>query len=155
VPHNHPFTFITGGYLGSGYTTGLYRLSAPGGDLSALAEGMAVDITDRGSFQLERGRLLIYEKGWDVHYQLPPRELSISINYIERRDIYPQFLFDVERRRVGAAVGEVPAVFELLCDACEALGDPQTLALLGEIARLHPEQSIARIAAGAVSRGKQ
>lgn len=58
--------------------------------------GEHVNLTSCGEFSLPQGRTALYRAKRDVHIQMPPEELSISINFIPRNRWIdePQFQFD-------------------------------------------------------------
>lgn len=100
TPHDHNFGLLTIGYLGSGYETVIYEydptrvVGFPGED---------VDIEYLETCKLSAGKILYYRPRRDIHIQLHPSEVSISLNLISEGpniDRVPQFQFDVERRKI-------------------------------------------------------
>lgn len=94
--HDHNFDFMTIGYHGPGYETDLYQYDP------ATVEGHVgerVELEPLGRETLYAGRIMVYRAKRDVHTQLPPPSLSISLNVMlidpewSRRD---QYFFDAE-----------------------------------------------------------
>ncbi|MGE6812160.1 hypothetical protein [Pseudoalteromonas nigrifaciens] len=97
VPHDHNFTFYTLGYYGSGYKTKIaqYHTSSP------FKSGDKVELVNEQIVQLKEGKVMLYEKGKDVHSQIPPDELSISINIADTAQMLDdQYYFDFSSNRV-------------------------------------------------------
>ncbi len=96
LPHDHNFDFLTIGHAGPGYESDWYDY-----DHEAVAgyagEEAALRFVERG--QLTPGRLLHYRAHRDVHRQLPPQSLSISLNIVPERAAtmwHDQYIFDVD-----------------------------------------------------------
>ena len=77
LPHDHPFHFLTLGYFGPGYWSDFYET-----DYAAITGhvGERVPLRPIGRKRLEEGQILHYRAHIDVHDQLPPDALSVSIN---------------------------------------------------------------------------
>jgi hypothetical protein len=93
VCHDHNFDILTIGYLGPGYSSRAYsydRTTCVG------MLGETVDLLSEGVFNLTQGKVALYRAKRDVHIQLPPEQLSVSINLIPKAVIRnePQLLFD-------------------------------------------------------------
>jgi hypothetical protein len=136
VPHDHNFDFLTVGYLGPGYRSDWYEY-----DRSAVAgyPGEAVDLTRTECGTLSQGRMLLYRAHRDVHVQLPPTALSISINIVPEvpgtawRD---QFLFDIDAGRI-AAVPTITAS-EIALAIAVTWGGEDAVEQARHVARAHP-----------------
>lgn len=91
--HNHDFQLVTKGIFGPGYQTDIYRLRA---DMIAGAIGEDVSLDFLGRHTLETGDVFWYEQSYDVHTQIPPASLSLSLNIIprSRSEGLGQFIFD-------------------------------------------------------------
>jgi len=134
-PHDHNFNFLTVGYHGPGYWSDYYEYDY---DTVAGYKGEAADLRFVERTALHEGKVMLYRAFHDVHDQLPPDAMSISINICEnsmRGQTLDQYAFDPARDRVtgiinrNAAVGIMPVAAEL----CGEEGR----ALLAEIARRH------------------
>lgn len=98
--HDHNFDFMTVGYHGPGYETDLYQY-----DPSTVEGhiGEQVDLEPLGRERLTPGRVMVYRAKRDVHTQLPPPSLSISLNVMlidprwSQRD---QYFFDPATGRI-------------------------------------------------------
>lgn len=77
VPHDHNFSFLTSGYLGPGYHSDYYDY-----DYEAVAgyqgEKVPLRFIERG--QLCQDKLMLYRAHKDIHSQIPPESLSVSLN---------------------------------------------------------------------------
>jgi hypothetical protein len=132
LTHDHNFTFMTGGYLGSGYTTEIFERDS---EESALpGQRVKLDFLERTT--LPAGKIMVYRALRDVHRQSRPEELSVSINLVvpTHTRTRPQYFFDLERCEVLRSEypehGRALALFRLA--ACA--GDTRTFELLGDIA---------------------
>ncbi|HEX7690265.1 MAG TPA: hypothetical protein VF453_21340 [Burkholderiaceae bacterium] len=140
--HNHNFSLLTVGYHGPGYRTDIYRLDDP----SAITgyEGEKVSLAYEGRYQLGRGDVLLYERVRDVHVQLPPDGLSISLNLMpldSRLCLTEQFSFDVQAGTIASLVGSQVAQQSDLLRMAACVGDGDTAELLLRLARRHSNQS--------------
>ena len=101
VPHDHNFSFLTVGYLGPGYWSDYFEY-----DYERVVgfAGEKVDLRFVERSRLSEGKVMLYRKHRDVHLQLPPDALSVSLNILassptaEFRD---QYRFDVGRGEIG------------------------------------------------------
>lgn len=103
--HNHDFSLLTAGYLGSGYSTSIYHIDTPK-DVTGFP-GEKIDINFVERFTLKQGRVAFYEAGNDIHVQHEPDDLSISLNLIvaqPQMDIR-QLYFDTKNQQIGGYVG--------------------------------------------------
>ncbi|MEZ5710816.1 MAG: transposase [Blastomonas sp.] len=77
LPHDHNFSFLTLGYFGPGYWSDYYEY-----DQAAVTGriGEKVDLRFVERSALSPGKLMLYRAHRDVHSQLPPDALSVSIN---------------------------------------------------------------------------
>lgn len=101
VPHDHNFSFLTVGYLGSGYWSEYYEY-----DYSAVTgvPGEKVDLRFIEKARLEQGKVMLYRAHRDVHNQLPADDLSVSINIMEASPRLPflaQYEFDVKNCEIA------------------------------------------------------
>lgn len=136
VPHDHNFDFVTVGYWGPGYRSNWYeRGEEPLAGVPGEAAGLR--LIEQG--QLTPGRMLHYRAHRDVHDQLPPGALSISLNIVADqpgamwRD---QYLFDTGRNVVSG----VPTLSqnEIMLRIAVAMGEGNGVDLAGQWARRHP-----------------
>lgn len=101
APHDHNFDFLTVGYCGPGYVSDYYKYDYaevagyPGEDAGLRFAERAV---------LSPGKLMLYRKHVDVHSQLPPESLSVSVNVMRSdpaQGWFDQYGFDLESGTVA------------------------------------------------------
>lgn len=146
-PHDHDFSFLTVGYLGSGYETTIWEYDP---DSVIGHDGEPVDLTYLETTRLDRGKVMFYRASQDVHSQHHPAEFSVSVNLLiddpeQRRR--PQFVFDVEKGTI-ASIAPTPAVLgpRVICELAGFVGDATTVNLLEDLAE-HHERPRLRVAA--------
>ncbi|OBV11502.1 hypothetical protein [Erythrobacter dokdonensis] len=101
APHDHNFDFLTVGYCGPGYASDYYEY-----DYAAVAGYPGEDASLRfvGRSVLSPGKLMLYRRHLDVHNQLPPTSLSVSLNVMRvdpAQGWFDQYGFDLERGTVA------------------------------------------------------
>lgn len=134
LPHDHNFNFLTYGYLGPGYWSDYYEYDvAPLAGLPGEAAGLR--FVERA--RLEPGRLMLYRMRRDIHVQLPPDSMSVSLNILGSDPAQPwldQYRFDVARGTI--AEGLTVAAAEALVAIAVHVGNGLDLA--ERFARHHP-----------------
>jgi len=100
LPHDHNFHFLTLGYFGPGYWSDYYEF-----DYETVAgwRGEPVDLRFIERSRLEEGKIMLYRAHTDVHRQIPPDALSVSINVMHTSGAQgwlDQYGFDVGQGRV-------------------------------------------------------
>ncbi|MEA3048620.1 MAG: hypothetical protein QOG84_456 [Sphingomonadales bacterium] len=140
VPHDHNFSFLTVGYFGPGYLSDYYEY-----DYDAVAgfvgEPAPLRFAERSS--LSPGKVLLYRKHRDVHSQLPPDSLSVSLNVLalsQTIDFRDQYLFDLGRREVAGFAN--PSGLEALVALAARVGGGNGADLVESFARAHPSERI-------------
>lgn len=96
LPHDHNFHFLTTGYSGPGYVSDYYDYDAEAVD-GRLGEPLNLRFVERS--QLGEGRMMLYRAHRDIHSQLPPTSLSISLNIMDEGEHVPwrdQYVVDLE-----------------------------------------------------------
>jgi hypothetical protein len=96
VPHDHNFHFLTAGYFGPGYISDYYDYDpeAVGG---RLGEPLNLKFVERS--RLNEGKMMLYRAHRDIHSQLPPESLSVSLNIMDEGEHVPwrnQYIVDLE-----------------------------------------------------------
>jgi hypothetical protein len=96
APHDHNFDFLTVGYCGPGYASDYYEY-----DYEAVAgyPGEDAGLHFVGRSTLTPGKLMLYRRHRDVHSQLPPESLSVSVNVMRldpAQGWFDQYGFDLE-----------------------------------------------------------
>lgn len=101
LAHDHNFAFLTAGHFGPGYDTDLWEYDPSKVEGHA---GESVDLRPLGRTRLTKDRLLLYREKVDVHTQLPPEALSVSLNVIpapaEEAGVKDQYIFDTSRGQI-------------------------------------------------------
>jgi hypothetical protein len=95
VPHDHNFHFLTTGYFGPGYRSDDYDYDPEAVD-GRLGEPLNLKFVERS--QLDEGKLMLYRAHRDIHSQLPPESLSVSLNIMDEGDHVPwrdQYIVDL------------------------------------------------------------
>jgi hypothetical protein len=135
LPHDHNVSFLTVGYAGSGYWSDYYEYDYDGvgglpGDHAALR------LIERS--RLEQGKVQLYRAHKDVHCQIPPDDLSISLNIMESSPasvFLDQYVFDTTRDTVASYANPLP--HDPLFSVAAAMRDPETMALLARVSATH------------------
>jgi hypothetical protein len=143
LPHDHNFTFMTGGYSGAGYRTTIYEYDH---ERLAGVRGEPVQLRFLEKTTLPSGKIMLYRKSVDAHTQEHPTEFSISINLvvvpdesIMRRETL--FIFDVENGRVKDTVDSSSGRVTL-CEMARSVGDDRTAELLDALIERHPDPKV-------------
>lgn len=136
LPHDHNFSFLTVGYLGSGYWSDYYDY-----DGAAVAgipgEPAGLRFVERS--RLSEGRLLLYRAHRDIHVQLPPDSFSVSLNILAYDPAQPwraQYRFYLERGTIAAGLTTTAA--EVLTTLAVHLSGGNGIGLARDLARRHP-----------------
>jgi hypothetical protein len=136
LPHDHNFDFLTVGYFGPGYWSDYweYDYAAVAG---AVGEKAGLRFVERS--RLEPGKLMHYRAHRDVHSQLPPDALSVSLNVMHAsgaQGCLDQYRFDVEKDEIAAVLS--PAASEVFLRIAVGLGCGDARDLAERFARSHP-----------------
>jgi hypothetical protein len=142
LPHDHSFNILTGGLLGSGYTTKLHKYSRKN-VVGYVNE--RVDIEYNGHCRLEEGRILFMEKNVDIHSQIAPEELSISFNLmVPSQEQSTQYLFEIEnsrRARISNIISDTDIGKVKIVDMIGEIGDENSLDLILEKLKLQIDEN--------------
>jgi hypothetical protein len=120
--HDHNFNFLTSGYAASGYESDFYTYEHhevygyPG-------EHVPYRFVKRRLLGL--GDIFLYRSHLDIHRQLPPQRMSISLNILDQTPqvfMREQYIFDHDTQTISNVVNRrcPPAFFEA---AAQLLGD--------------------------------
>ena len=136
LPHDHNFSFLTLGYFGPGYWSDYweYDFEAVAG---AVGEKAGLRFVERS--RLEPGKLTLYRAHRDVHSQLPPDALSVSLNVMHAggaQGLLDQYTFDVGQDAIAGVVG--PGASEIFLRLAVGLGGDEAMDLADRFARSHP-----------------
>lgn len=140
VPHDHNFSFLTSGYCGPGYRSDYFEY-----DYEAVTgyagEAAPLRFVERSA--LHEGKLMLYRAHVDVHSQLPPESLSVSLNVMHvdpAQHWFDQYGFDLEKREVTRVLS--PNATEAFLRAAVASGAEEALDFASETARSHPSERL-------------
>jgi hypothetical protein len=135
-PHDHNFSFLTVGYLGPGYWSDYYECDY---DRILGYPGEQVDLRFVERSRLSPGEVLLYRKHRDVHCQLPPDSLSVSLNILALSpgsEFEEQYSFDLASSRVTGFAN--PSSLESMILLAGAFGGGDGRDLLDHVALRHP-----------------
>ena len=140
LPHDHNFSFLTVGYLGSGYWSDYYEY-----DHGAVAgvPGEAVELRFIERSRLSPGKVLLYRRSVDVHSQHPPDDLSVSLNIMAlspASEFREQYSFDIARSAVARVINA--SALETLVRLAGHIGGGNGTELIDRFAAGHPSGRI-------------
>ncbi len=143
IPHDHNFTFMTGGYLGSGYSTNIWEYD------SAQLTGtrhQPVDLTFLERTSLSKGKIMIYRKSVNIHSQEHAEEFSVSLNLIllpegSTADRSHQMIFNTEKGTVESILS-ASSGRSTVCDLAKYVGDSCTAGLLDSLSTGHVDAHV-------------
>jgi hypothetical protein len=104
LPHDHNFDFLTLGYFGPGYASDYYEYDYDA-VTGMVGEKAGLRFIERST--LDPGKLMLYRAHLDVHSQLPPESLSVSVNIMHAggaQGWLDQYAFDVEQDRIARVI---------------------------------------------------
>ncbi|MGX7894706.1 transposase [Tsuneonella sp. HG222] len=136
MAHDHNFDFLTYGYFGPGYWSDYYEYNY-GAVAGAVGEPAGLRFVERS--RLDQGKLLHYRGLRDVHAQMPPDSLSISLNVMHAdgaQGWYDQYGFDLASNTVSKVL-DTPAT-DVFLRIAVGLGVDEALDLAETFARTHP-----------------
>jgi len=134
--HDHNFDFLTVGYCGPGYESDYYEY-----DYAQVAgyPGEAAGLRFAGRSTLSPGKLMLYRRHVDVHSQLPPESLSVSLNVMRvdpAQGWFDQYGFDLERGTVARLLN--PLASEAFLRVAAASGAESALDYAEWVGAHHP-----------------
>jgi len=138
LPHDHNFSFLTHGYFGPGYESDYFEYDY-GGVTGWKGEPAA--LRPCGRHRLAPGQIMLYRAHRDVHSQLPPESLSVSLNVMHAQPVMhwlDQYSFDVERGTITGNVDSGPS--EAFLRIAVALQGAEALDLAERFALHHPSE---------------
>lgn len=115
LPHDHNFHFLTTGYSGPGYVSDYYDYDAEQVD-GRLGEPLNLQFVERSS--LTEGKMMLYRAHSDIHSQLPPASLSVSLNIMDEGEHVPwrdQYIVDLEQGTIAKRPTITPTEMLLRC----------------------------------------
>jgi hypothetical protein len=136
--HDHNFSFLTANVFGPGYRTRVYEYDGRG-VIGYPGEQLALQ--DLGMHTLDFETVLLFVGGRDIHQQLPPDSLSMSVNLMltsAESSLINQYYFDPAAARISGYVESLSTRRVNGISFASQLGDDETVQLLSEIAASHP-----------------
>ena len=138
VPHDHSFSFLTVGYLGSGYWSEYYEYEY---DKVAGYTGEKVDLRFIEKARLDQGKVMLYRAHRDVHNQLPADDMSISLNIAENSHSIPfrdQYRFDTKKSEIAGIISVLS--LESLVAVAAHFGGDNGRDLIDDFIARHPSE---------------
>ena len=149
LPHDHNFNFLTLGYFGPGYRSDYYEFDYE--DVTGW-RGEPVNLRFIEQGQLELGKVQLYRAHLDVHRQLLPEALSVSINIMHTcgaQGWLDQYAFDLEGGTLSRILSAGSS--EAFMRVAVGLGGEEALDLAYRFGRLHPSDRMRLVAWGALA----
>lgn len=149
LPHDHNFNFLTLGYFGPGYWSDYYEI-----DYRQVTgwRGEPVDLRFIERARLDPGKVQLYRAHLDVHRQLPPDALSVSINIMHTcgaQGWLDQYAFDLEGGTLSRILSAGSS--EAFMRIAVGLGGGEALDLASRFGRLHPSDRMRLVAWSALA----
>lgn len=139
MPHDHNFDFLTHGYFGPGYWSDYYTYDYAEVTGWRGEEVPSLRFVERA--RLEPGRLMHYRAHQDVHAQIAPDALSVSLNVMHcgaAQGWLDQYRFDLEGQRIAGILGA--GASDAFLRIAVASGQGEALDLAETFARRHPSE---------------
>lgn len=140
LPHDHNFSFLTVGYVGSGYWSDYYEYDH--GSVAGIP-GEEVELRFVERSRLSPGKVLLYRRNLDVHSQHPPEDLSVSLNIMAlspASEFREQYSFDLERSAISRVINT--SALETLVRLAGRVGGDNGGELIDRFAAGHPSERI-------------
>lgn len=136
LAHDHDFDFLTVGYFGPGYSSDYYEYDYES-VAGCIGEKAGLRFVERST--LTPGKLMHYRAHVDVHSQLPPASLSVSLNIMHAggaQGWLDQYRFDVQRDEIAGVIS--PGGSETFLRVAVGLGSEEARDLAQSFAASHP-----------------
>lgn len=144
LPHDHNFDFLTVGYFGPGYASDYYEYDYEAVE-GVIGEKVGLRFIERST--LHPGKLMHYRAMVDVHSQIPPETLSVSVNVMHSggaQGWLDQYSFDVEQDAIAKVIS--PGGSEIFLRVAVGLGHSEALDLAENFARSHVSERMRLVA---------
>ncbi len=144
LPHDHNFDFLTVGYFGPGYSSDYYEYDYEAVE-GVIGEKAGLRFIERST--LHPGKLMHYRAHVDVHSQIPPESLSVSLNIMHSggaQGWLDQYKFDTEADEISGVIS--PGGSEIFLRVAVGLGHGDARDLAENFARSHPSQRMRLVA---------
>jgi hypothetical protein len=144
LPHDHNFDFLTVGYFGPGYASDYYEFDYESVD-GVVGETAGLKFIERST--LDPGKLMHYRAHRDVHSQLPPESLSVSVNIMHAggaQGWLDQYRFDVASDTLAGVISAGGS--EIFLRVAVGLGHAEAHDLADSFARHHVSERMRLVA---------
>lgn len=144
LPHDHNFDFLTVGYFGSGYVSDYYEFDYESVE-GIVGEKANLRFIERST--LDPGKLIHYRAHRDVHSQLPPESLSVSVNIMHAggaQGWLDQYKFDVASDTISGVISAGGS--EIFLRVAVGLGHGEARDLADSFARTHVSERMRLVA---------
>lgn len=138
--HDHNFDFLTLGYFGPGYSSDYYEYDFDT-VTGYVGEPAGLRFVERST--LDPGKLMLYRAHLDVHNQLPPASMSVSLNVMgidPAQGWHDQYAFDLERDEIAGVLN--PTSTETFLRLAIGLGGADSLDLAEQFGKSHPSDRV-------------
>lgn len=149
LPHDHNFDFLTLGYFGPGYWSDYYEFDYE--DVTGW-RGEPVDLRFIERARLHQGKVMLYRAHVDVHSQIPPDSLSVSVNIMHTSGAQgwlDQYAFDTGKGCVSRILSAGSS--EAFLRIGVGLGHEEARDLAESFGRSHPSDRMRLAAWGALA----
>jgi hypothetical protein len=140
VPHDHNFSFLTSGYFGPGYASDYYEYQYA--DVAGfVGEKPELTFVERSS--LSEGKMMLYRAHCDIHSQIPPESMSVSLNIMHIDPVqgwFDQYGFDLEEGSITGLLN--PTSTECFLRCAVGLGGEEAIDLASYFGKHHPSDRI-------------
>lgn len=144
LPHDHNFDFLTVGYFGPGYASDYYEFDYESVE-GIVGETAKLQFIERST--LDPGKLMHYRAHRDVHSQLPPESLSVSVNIMHAGGALgwlDQYRFDVASDTIAGVISAGGS--EIFLRVAVGLGHAEAHDLADSFARSHVSERMRLVA---------
>jgi hypothetical protein len=144
IPHDHDFDFITVSYFGPPLASQVYQYD---NTLISGYPGEPVAIEPQGKLAVEPGTVHFYRAGKDIHTQLAPPSLAVTLNVIgPKRVSRSPWWFDVDQGKIVDWVDHTENAQTLLIRAAQHLFNDETAELVRDLSLTSPSPVIRAVA---------
>ncbi len=136
VPHDHNFSFLTAGYFGPGYASDYYEYDYEAA-AGFIGEKPELRFVERSA--LHEGKLALYRAHKDIHSQLTPESMSVSLNIMHidpAQGWFDQYGFELESGEITGVLN--PTSTECFLRCAVGLGSEDALDLASHFGQHHP-----------------
>ena len=149
LPHDHNFNFLTLGYFGPGYWSNYYEFDYED-VVGYRGEPAQLRFIERS--RLEQGKIQLYRAHIDVHDQIPPDSLSVTLNIMHTcgaQGWLDQYSFDLAKGSVGRIISNGSS--EAFMRIAVGLGSDEAKDLALRFGQSHPSDRMRLASWGALA----